>query len=165
MNIKLLNNIVTYLKVAPLLTALLLTVVPYVQTAAQTRRICNGKVYFTPCPDPELPWYGDGGRSFAESSPRAQFRNGGATQNNAVKILNQGFKKVDGVMGLWTGLVSGTGKIALHLKILRAGRLETIRYIGTVVQAKGEKPTPFFFKSALPEGAGWSWQIAASLKS
>ena len=77
------------------------------------------------------------------------------------EVTNPSFSHYAGSRGLWRGYVKGDGKIQLTLKILRGGIIESTRYIGSVIQRRWEKPTPFVYTAALPKGSGWSWLIVA----
>ena len=82
-------------------------------------------------------------------------------ESSRVEVANPTFSHYAGSRGLWRGYVRGEGKIHLTLQILRGGIVESTRYIGSVMQRRWEKPTPFVFTAALPKGSGWSWLIVA----
>lgn len=79
----------------------------------------------------------------------------------SARVVTQNFKEVTRSLGEWSGTVHGNGNVHLSLQILRRGKLESKRYIGNVPLK--DKSTTFHFRSPLPVGRDWTWNIVAFL--
>lgn len=147
-----------------LLFILGLIIVGATTTEAQRLFRCNGMVQFYPCgqdlfkkrPVTRAP-------AAATPSPAADPRARAAlkrpTAGAYAQIVKKSYQR-SGAQGWWRGTVKGNGEVHLQLDILRNGLVESTRYMGNVVLKN--KSTWFSFKSPLPHGQGWSWEIRAS---
>ena len=122
---------------------------------AVPRYLCRGRVQSTPCNLRSL-------NVPARRLGAGRFGNKTGIPSK-LSISNQSFTRIAKDLGLWTGRIRGDGYVSLSLRILRHGALESVRYIGQVKVTLDEKPTKFNFRSTLPKGNGWSWQILAQI--
>jgi len=125
---------------------------------------CNGMIQYYPCGQDlfKKRTTTTGSSSVAPRLPddvRARAALGGnSTPGAYAEIVKKSDQKA-GNQGWWRGTVRGKGQIHLQLQILRNGLVESTRYMGNVFLK--DKSTWFSFKSALPSGKGWSWDIQA----
>lgn len=76
-----------------------------------------------------------------------------------VKVEKVTFKQVSSSEGHWRGYLKGRGSIALRLYIMRNGKVETTKYMGSVTLKSASRSIPFNFISTTPSEPGWSWRI------
>jgi hypothetical protein len=86
---------------------------------------------------------------------------GAAIGERFARVYDTRFTNVGDGLGLWKGLILGEGLIHLRLVIKRDGEVLATKYIGSVHMRADEKPTPFFFRTTLPQNGNWSWNIVA----
>lgn len=131
----------------------------------ETRYKCNGEFRMRPCtvrqelPRSEVAALARITEVKLSISPKI------ASEDNSditsfAKIINPAFVRLDKRDGLWKGKVQGNGLIRMELHILRNGIFESRRSMGSV--RLKNKTTPFNFRSVIPRGAGWSWEIRVS---
>ncbi len=90
-------------------------------------------------------------------TPRAELRIASA------KLSNQTFQYLSSHDGLWRGYVAGSpGTVRLYLQIFSSAKPEAPRKIGEVRLLGVNHPVKFTYRSALPSGRGWTWQVVAS---
>ena len=144
---------------------LLLGVIAVISSTAEAQRVfrCNGMVQFYPCgqdlfkkrPTTKSPTIVPGRSS---SEPRARAALPAPSPDAYAEIVRKSYQRA-GSQGWWRGTVKGNGQVHLQLDILRNGVIESTRYMGNVLLKN--KSTWFSFKSPLPRGQGWSWNIRA----
>lgn len=144
---------------------IILGMIAVISTTAEAQRVfrCNGMVQFYPCGQ-ELFKKRPTTRSTSTltprptGDPRARAALTGPGPDAYAEIVKKSYQK-SGSQGWWRGTVKGNGQVHLQLEILRHGAIESTRYMGHVVLKN--KSTWFSFKSPLPRGQGWSWDIRA----
>ena len=121
---------------------------------------CDGKVQFYPC-DVDARDAGIPGARRIESVSleRIQGVREQKESDVAPRVFDETFERVSGSEGMWRGHVSGKGLVGLRLFIMRKGLPPLRNEIGAV-QLDGES-TFFAFKSQLPKGDDWTWEIKA----
>ena len=138
-----------------------LSLIMSVSAEAQRQYRCSGMVQYYPCGQtlfkPRMSaggvrpnaakTGGDGARSPFEEDP-----------SKYAEVTKQSYQRA-GAQGWWRGTVRGNGQVHLQLQIMRNGAVESTRYMGNV--HLNDKATWFSFKSPLPNGQGWSWNIRA----
>jgi hypothetical protein len=139
-----------------IITFFLFGVLTFGTHTAESQYRCNGRVYQAPCLE-KVPQ-----SSELKNLLITRYASGRAQGEEALryaKILNASFEPRRGAEGIWRGRVAGNGMIYLHLRIFRGGKFESMRYMGKVPLRN--KNTTFAFKSALPKGSQWTWDIIA----
>ncbi|MFM1846674.1 MAG: hypothetical protein RL417_148 [Pseudomonadota bacterium] len=130
--------------------------------AAQRVYRCNGMIQFYPCGQDLFKKRPAPLTSRREVSSRSDIRAraalGGDTPGAYAEVVKKSYQRA-GSQGWWRGTVKGNGQVHLQLQILRNGLVESTRYMGNVLLK--DKATWFSFKSPLPAGSGWSWDIRA----
>ena len=117
---------------------------------------CNGQTQDRPCTVRVSPMRAQ------YAPPRVVVARKIDTQKDAAgyaRVLEQSFKRINSIDGLWIGRVEGNGRINLELHILRNGTLESRRYMGNVDLINTS--SGFRFRSVVPKGMGWSWRVVA----
>ena len=118
---------------------------------ALNRYRCDGWVQSRPC---------------EEGTQRSLFRGNGSVPNRAkqtnsvARIVSQALEKLSHEEGMWRGRVYGEGTTRLFLEITNDGKVTERRFMGEVYLEREE--TWFAFKSVLPNGSNWSWQVVAT---
>ncbi|MBX7138682.1 MAG: hypothetical protein K1X83_11930 [Oligoflexia bacterium] len=139
----------------------LLALLSVVECAAAAPYRCGGRVQPAPCSTVShqvtrnvyIP---------GRSSPAAGRRFSPDLSRFAPRVITQSFQSAGRGQGIWRGTVQGHGPVKLSLVITRHGSVESIRDIGEVTVAVNERPVWFTFKSSLPKGTGWDWQLVAA---
>lgn len=132
--------------------------------AAQRMYRCNGMVQFYPCDQELFKKRPSSPSARAMGSTSSSTRSNGAVRpelappGTYAQVLKKSYQRA-GNQGWWRGTVKGNGHVHLHLQIVRNGVIESTRYMGSVLLK--ERSTWFSFKSPLPGGHGWSWNITA----
>ena len=124
---------------------------------------CSGQVQYRPCNQPihqykrsvkGLTRDGNGIKSSKEGVDSTN-----KSEASFARVLTKTFKIANKSEGLWRGTIEGNGLVHLKLQIIRNGAIESARYMGSVFLPN--KSTWFSFKSSLPKGLDWSWDISA----
>lgn len=129
--------------------------------AAVPQYRCDGRIQYRPCDqivvEKKLPGAGDAPRS---EGPRAVHNSLWRIKGERyAEVVKSSFSKVGSNHGEWRGVIRGNGLVETELRIFRNNSLEARWYMGHVWLA--DKQTPFTFKSMVPPGKGWDWQVFA----
>lgn len=131
----------------------------FVATSAEAARLyrCGKVVQYRPCEFPA----DESIVSSATDSPRYKMRLYSFIRgDDAPKISQVRFERVDGASGLWRGYVQGEGPVDLRLQIGDGGAVSE-RYMGRVILKTAGKLVPFVFRSPTPQGSNWKWRVTA----
>ena len=117
---------------------------------------CSGWISQRPCT--QVPTNSPAGRDIhITNQKRAQAKIPYAKINKAsLKTLNE-------KEGLWTGEIEGNGEIHMALEVTHTSN-QTEKLPMGIVNLRNTS-SGFSYRSSLPQGAGWSWQILATAKA
>ena len=118
---------------------------------------CKGKIQFTPCLDSArgerfTTARGPGHDRTPVVDPRFPI-----SGERYAEVKESFFSSISKTTGLWSGVIKGNGLVETELRILRAGKVESQRYMGHVWLRN--KSTTFRITSSLPKGRGWEWEV------
>lgn len=145
-----------------LVIALLLAVICFAPFNAHAARqyLCSGRVQYRPCNQPLHTYKRNVKGSGLRQGARYQWKSEEPHVDSPyAKIVKQTFKTFKNSQGLWKGIVEGNGRVHLRLEIFRDGNIESSRSMGSIFL--NNKSTWFSFKSMLPAGQDWRWNISA----
>ena len=108
---------------------------------------CNGKIQYLPCQQNST---SQEERGLLSASP---------VKSKYAKVIRSDFSTLPKQEGIWRGLIAGNGTVHLRLLIKRNGSVHSSRYMGNV--ALNDRSTTFAFRSVVPAGKDWSWDIVA----
>ena len=123
---------------------------------------CRGRIQFKACAVPSPQQISATRRlpvvSRSAAPPRVASR---PPTNLFARVAKTSFQRIGARDGLWRGVVSGNGLVHLQLLIRRAGSTEQRWRIGSIHLNNG-KSTNFGFRTVVPPGDHWTWQVVAT---